>query len=250
MSATGRSAAAGTGYERHPDDDFATPYWCTRAILPHLKTYGAGVALDPCCGAGAILDCIDELEKSRIRSFGRGYPRWTSTIGIEINPERAIRARGSGRIVQTADTLQADWPRADVLVTNPPYSLALPIIERAILTFSSLDPVPKIDMAFLLRINFLGSQKRAEFHTQHPSDIYVLPRRPEFVLSISCKKKKDCGWGVAIPLHPETGQPTALAPVACGKCHGKINKSSSDATEYAWMVWGPGRGNRWFILNV
>lgn len=28
----------------------------------------------------------------------------------------------------------------------------------------------------------------------------------------------------------------------------EFRKSTSDATEYAWFVWGPGRGNRWWIL--
>jgi hypothetical protein len=36
------------------------------------------------------------------------------------------------------------------------------------------------DVAFLLRLNFLGSQRRAAFHRSFPSDVYVLPRRPSF----------------------------------------------------------------------
>lgn len=230
MSATGRSVAAGTGYERHPDDDFATPYWCTRAILPFLRfTDATKGAFDPCCGSGAILDVASE--------------RWKAKRGIEINHDRAMAARVKGHFVVRADTLTHPWPDVDVGITNPPYSLAMEIILR------SMDLARRIDFAFLLRLNFLGSQKRAAFHKEHPADIYPLPKRPEFVLSVSCKKKKECGWGVTIPFLP-TGVLSSPKPTACGQCDGPVVSSSSDATEYGWFVWGPGRGNRWFMLDV
>jgi hypothetical protein len=242
LSATGRSAAAGTGYERHPDDDFATPYWCTRAIVPHLNTFGLntrqlGVALDPCCGSGSILDVLKEDS------------RWRITRGFEINHDRYSLAKIKGHIVFREDTLADDcvWSDdvnpIDVLVTNPPYSLAMPIILKAM-------PLAQyIDCAFLLRINFLGSQERKPFHIAHPSDLYPIPRRPSFVMSVSCKKKRDCGWGVTIPYLP-TGELSAPKPTACGQCGGPVSASSSDATEYAWFVWGPGRMGRVKVLDV
>ena len=240
MSATGRSAAAGTGYERHPDDDFATPYWCTRAILPFLTTKGRSIALDPCCGSGAILDVLKEQTDMPWRNITRG---------IEINHDRYSRAKIRGHIVFREDTLSPDciWSddvnAVDVLVTNPPYSLALPIIQKA------MPLAQHIDCAFLLRINFLGSQERKAFHIANPSDLYPMPRRPSFVMSVSCKKKRDCGWGVTIPYLP-TGELSAPKPTACSTCSGPVTTSSSDATEYAWFVWGPGRTGRVKVLDV
>ena len=86
---------------------------------------------------------------------------------------------------------------------NPPYAGAYEFITRSL---SEVAPVNGT-VAALLRLNWLGSKKRAAFHKLAPSDVYVLSKRPSFGGS-----------------------------------------SGTDATEYAWFVWGPGRGNRWFIL--
>ncbi len=186
MSATGRNLV---GHERRSDDFYATPAWATRAILPHLHK---GNALDPCCGEGAILDVIRD--------------KWNvDTFGIEIDTQRALVSRGIGGhgVSAAADALGSDcWPMAETLVTNPPYSLAMRFIER----WQIEETCP--EAAFLLRLNFLGSLKRAEFHRKYPCDVYVLPRRPSFT------------------------------------------NGGTDATEYAWMVWGSGRGNRWYMLDV
>jgi hypothetical protein len=123
---------------------------------------------------------------------------------MEIDVDRAAEARRKGYNVFGGDALgRTQWPSATLLVTNPPYSLAAEFIQRALERYRK-----SIDCAFLLRLNYLGSQKRAAFHREHPSDVFVLPRRPSF-----------------------TGKGT-------------------DATEYAWFVWGPGRGGRWSILDV
>jgi hypothetical protein len=191
VSATGRNLV---GSERRVDDDYATPAWCTRAIAPYL-TLSEGMVLDPCCGAGGILDVFQEMWPRRL------------TKGIEIDHGRADKAERAHRLVLRGDALTQDWPSADVIVTNPPYNLALEFIEKALHYEEVLHHEP-IDKAFLLRLNFLGAQKRASFHKAHPCDVYVLPRRPSFT-----------GGG-------------------------------TDATEYAFFVWGPKRGNRWFMLDV
>ncbi len=184
MSATGRNLA---GNERRADDFYATPAWCTEAIWPHLRR--TECVLDPCAGAGAILDVA--------------VKHGAATVGIELDGSRQAIACERGHSVRIGDALADRWPFCTAVVTNPPYSLAAFFIDRAL-----SERTEHIDRAFLLRINYLGSQKRAAFHRAHPSDIYVLPRRPSFT-----------GGG-------------------------------TDATEYAWFVWGPGRGNRWFMLDV
>ena len=69
----------------------------------------------------------------------------------------------------------------------------------------------------LLRLNWLGAQERREFHRTHPADIFVLPRRPNFM---------------AGQINPKTGK-----------------KFTGDATEYAWFVWSNNRtGGNYFVL--
>lgn len=185
MSATGRSAASETGHVRHADDFYSTPAWCTRAILPWLKL--SERMLDPCAGSGAILRVASEFWGSRC-------------FGIEIDPQRAIDSGSS-----CADALDPKtfWGECTV-VTNPPYALAMQFVLRALLNAHGAHEV-----AMLLRLNWLASQKRADFHRAHQADVYVLPKRPSFT--------------------PD------------GK---------TDATEYAWFVWGPGRGGRWSVLEL
>ncbi len=185
MSATGRNLE---GHERLVDDFYATPAWVTRAILPHLR---CGSVLDPCCGDGAILDVIGK--------------EW-ATFGLELDAGRAGKAAARHAVTCTDALVGGPWPDADACVTNPPYALAMPFIERALVWCAC--GVSDREVAFLTRLNFLGSQKRADFHRRHPCDVYVLPKRPSFT-----------GGG-------------------------------TDATEYCWMAWGPGRGNRWFMLDV
>jgi hypothetical protein len=180
MSATYRNIA---GRERRPDDFYSTPPWCTRAILAHLQP---GTVLDPCAGTGAVLDVVREEW---------GVP----TLAIEVDAARKIPA---AHVVARHNALGPEpWPRADLVVTNPPYRGALAFVRRALLECSG-------DCVFLLRLNFLASLGRAPFHHKHPCDVFVLPRRPSFV-------------------------------------HG-----GTDATDYAWMVWGPGRGGRLIHLDL
>ena len=165
MSATGRGA------ERAPQDFYATPGWTTRALAQvfpewfekNERTTGA-VILEPCCGAGAILR---ELHPSLVRT------------GLELDEVRAAQARASEFRIERRDALDATpWvsnrpPIA--IVTNPPYSLAAPFIDRALREVDARGTV-----AMLLRLNYLGSRRRGAWHRAHPSHIYVLERRPSF----------------------------------------------------------------------
>ena len=160
MSATGRSDV------RRADDWYATPSWAVRAIWPKLAAFDT--CLDPCAGQGAILLALNELAT---------MPRY---YGIEIDEQRAtICAKQNGIGCLLTDALVLDWRRlgafgqSDLIITNPPYSLAQEFLEKALVSGAS-------QVCFLLRLNFLESKKRAAFWRSHPCDVWVLPKRPSF----------------------------------------------------------------------
>jgi hypothetical protein len=161
MSSTNRSNRV-----TNPDDFFRTPAACVDLILPFLPT--AGSVLEPCAGDGAIVaalrargvDCVD---------------------AIEIDEDRAAKVRAIGGDVLCSDALGPEaagiWQAAHGLIlTNPPFSLAMEFVELAL---ASQRP-HRGTSAFLLRLSWLASSKRAAFHRENPSDVYVLSRRPSF----------------------------------------------------------------------
>jgi hypothetical protein len=155
VSATNRSDV------RQPDDHYATPTWATTSIIPYVVPDKPVCVLDPCAGTGAIL-----------REVRHQCP-WAHTLGIEINPARASLAVGT--VCRDALDHQA-WPDADLVITNPPYAFAQSFLLRALVECASRGGT----VCMLLRLNFLGAQKRAAFWRTHPCDIYVLSRRPSF----------------------------------------------------------------------
>lgn len=174
MSATGRSDV------RVENDFYETPPECTRAILPWLTR---APVLDPCCGDRAILRIVEE--------------EWdVETYGYDVDPARQPDV--------TRDALApAIWGACGMLVvTNPPYKLALEFVERALKEVG-----PTGTVAMLLRLPFLESVRRQGFHAEHPADVYVFAKRPSFT-----------------------------------------KNGKTDATAYAWFVWGPNLGGRWQIL--
>jgi len=182
-STTRKRASQGLDYYR-------TPSWCVEAIAPHLPHVPA---LDPCCGDGSILDALQE--------FG-----WPVDLldGTEVDCERAHIASEKGYGVTLGDALGARWCSYGLVVMNPPFSKAEAFVRKAL---AEAAPV-RGTVAALLRLAFLEGQARAEFHREHPSDVFVLSKRPSF-----------------------TGGKT-------------------DSCAYAWLIWAPGRGGRWSILEA
>lgn len=169
-------------------DDFQTDLWVVQAILPYLPIYGVRRVVEPCAGLGNILNAVEK--------------RWNGAelAGYEIQ-EKYIGKHPRVRHVDGLDP-GLSWGKPDLIITNPPYKKAMEFVIRA---FEEIMPGGTI--AFLLRLGWLCSLGRSDFHLAQPADIYALAKRPSFT-----------GGG-------------------------------TDMTEYAWFVWGPGRGGRWFILN-
>lgn len=62
----------------------------------------------------------------------------------------------------------------DIIITNPPFKLALEFLEKSL---------AEADVCiYLLRLGFLESKKRREFHKRNPPNhLIVLSERPSFV---------------------------------------------------------------------
>ncbi len=172
MSSTNRGA------ERHPDDFYETPSWATQAILPHLRELPDGsvskplyMVLEPACGRGAI------ARELRAAGVDAGH-----LMLMDLDLDRCLAAAAEFGHVNQHDFLQYAahiWEhraeRFGLIIGNPPYSLAREFVDAALSICE-----PDGEVAMLLRLNFLGSQKRAAWHRAKPCDVYILPRRPSF----------------------------------------------------------------------
>jgi hypothetical protein len=216
-------SAANRGAVRDPDDFYVTPAWTTRSILraiaPRLSPEWCAPILEPSAGNGAI---VDEL-----RAFG--FPS-ECVEAIEIDPKRAD---ASGAKCADFLTVEPD-PRFELVITNPPFSLALQFAKHAIQFLR-----PGGTLALLTRINWLASEERSEWMRDNTPSVYVLPKRPPFAASVKCvgvptsKLLSGCGYRETLAID-------APRPKRCPKCgDGKIRTTTTDATEYAWMIWRP-----------
>lgn len=118
-----------------------------------------GKWLDPAAGDGAFL-------KNK-------NANWTA---LEIQPrfQQDLENLVGANNVIIDNYLDAKLlPIYNVIITNPPFSLALEFIKR------SIELKPNF-VILLLRLNFLGSVERSDYLREHMPDIYVLPNRPSF----------------------------------------------------------------------
>lgn len=153
-------SAAGRA-KREAFDAYLTPKEAVLPLLSRLQIAPEALAFEPCKGKGDIANLLpcDNIYYCELEE------------GVDYL---------SGK----------ELPTVDLIITNPPFSFAQEFINRS---FSHCNGV----IAYLLRVNFLGSQKRRLWWQSHlPTHLYVLSDRPSFKWS---------------------GQ--------------------TDATEYAWFVW-------------
>ena len=183
MSATKRNNV------RLPDDFYQTSPWIVHRLLEAVDL-PVGAWLEPAVGHGAIVRAVNQFHERT----GFKVDWWGADI------RKAVRGEVSDVIDSTQLYAGLDFTRPsmldtgefDVIISNPPFSLAMEFIERSL---QLADHV-----AMLLRLNFLGSATRAAFFRANMPDVYVLPNRPSFT-----------------------------------------SDGRTDATEYAWAVWGPVR---------
>lgn len=161
---------------RKSNDHYPTPRKAVAYLWRHLQgrrtpgglldTQPPAVVLDPACGEGNILDYFREVTGS-------------ATLGLELDGGRALVARSRGHLVKTLNALEHDWPKASLLVANPPYGkLAARFVHKAV---AWREDNPHAHVAVLLYLSFLEpTQDRGGLFRTDPPDVLILPFRPRF----------------------------------------------------------------------
>lgn len=143
-----RKLSSGEAWEKL--ELFPTPPWATRAffehVAPRVSFEPIGAVWEPCAGLGhmaaAIVDYCPDLDQSDVHIYDLAGGGSTRDIGVRqadfLDSATAFRPRG-GRF----------W-----IVTNPPFSAAADMLERAL-------AMPDCDgVAFLLRLQWLSTETR------------------------------------------------------------------------------------------
>jgi len=157
MSSTNR------GSERIPSDFYPTPVSCVENILDNCNIDMSNKrVLEPAAGNGHIAYTIK-----------RKYPR-SIVDAIELREEEKLHLTGLNDVI-IGDFLTLDIKtHYDIIMTNPPFSLAREFIIR------SIELQPDI-VIMLLRLSYLESKRRHDFWQKYPvTELYVLSDRPSF----------------------------------------------------------------------
>jgi hypothetical protein len=161
---------------RRASDRYLTPDPLARFLVgltPELAK--ADRVLEPSCGDGAFLDAIRGAGLLDLELVG---------VDLELGPRARRGGEAGDWIAKVADGLERpEGPDIagdgyDVVIGNPPYSLAEAFVRRS-LARVRLGGV----VAFLLRLSFLESRARVPLWTAScdPLDrVHVLAERPSF----------------------------------------------------------------------
>ncbi len=193
----GTTLRAVTRTKRRKGDFYETPGWAVDVIIPHLPFATASLVVDAGAGTGAISERIARL-----------FPQ-LEVLGVEKQPDLIVKARARGLyacefIEADFESWQSDRSSPDIVIMNPPYSRAIEFIRRAQQIVRRGGHV-----AALLRLGFLASSSRFDFHTKHPSRVRVLDRRPSFT-GDGKTDASDYAWFVWSPEAADRGTWTVL----------------------------------------
>lgn len=161
MSATNR------GSKRIESDFYATPLESVYALLDNYDGIkSSDRILEPSAGNGNIIRALRDKDYDNL------------IYAIECRPEEsdALEKAGADYILISDFLAVESKIKYDVIIGNPPYSLAQEFIDKSL---SLLNPGGRL--IFLLRTNFLESKKRFTWwQDKLPNGLYVLNKRPSF----------------------------------------------------------------------
>ena len=158
MSSTNRSKARSL----HVADYYVTPISVIETFLQEqsIIDFTNLTILDPCAGG----------DPSHCMSYPSALRNYTKDItSIDIREDSLAKYK--------QNYLLTDIPKVfDVIITNPPFNLAMEIIEKAL-----QDVVDAGYVVMLLRLNFFGSKRRKPFFDKFPPlATYVHSKRISF----------------------------------------------------------------------
>ena len=160
MSATNRGGA------RKAYDFYTTPPETVRALLDNFDGISSGDRiLEPSAGNGQIIRVLREY----------GYDNRIDAV--ELRPEEQATLETLADSVTIGSFFDYDPGLGyDVIIGNPPYSMALEFINKSLELLH-----PGGLLIFLLRTNFLESEKRFRWWQEHLiSGLYTLHKHPSF----------------------------------------------------------------------
>lgn len=152
MSLSGAKIAGGNPKNGRVDFDYyATNPEAVQMLLNAHRFYGID-ALEPCVGGGHIAKVLEErFIVTSLDIVDRGYPN---------------------TIIHDFLTWETD-KLFDVIISNPPYSLAQEFIEKGLTLLNDNGQI-----AMFLKIQFLEGAKRKEFFKENPPKyVYVFRNR-------------------------------------------------------------------------
>lgn len=162
MSATNR------GSKRNEADFYATPLETVYSLLDNYDGIKLGdKILEPSAGSGNIIQGL------RNRGYTTNYIE-----AVELRESELNNLDKLVKYVNICDFLTEfkTTCKYDVIIGNPPYSLAQEFIDKSLELLA-----PGGRLIFLLRTNFLESKKRFEWwQDKTPNGLYVLSKRPSF----------------------------------------------------------------------
>jgi hypothetical protein len=162
MSSTNRSKAR----DQHISDYYITPIDEIKTFLKHFNQeedlFKKGPILDPCAGGD------NENQMS--------YPAALIESGYNGKEIFTIDIREDSLAEIKEDYLDQPPGDFEIIITNPPFLIAIDVIEKAL-----RDVKENGFVIMLLRLNFLGSKQRKAFWEEHPAKyIFVHHKRMSF----------------------------------------------------------------------
>lgn len=151
---------------RHQEDMYATSPAAVEALLEREKFYSC--ILEPCCGQGHISKVL-ELHNYHV-----------------ISSDKNFHGYGNGGLDFLKDNDFFSGLDADI-VTNPPYRLAIPMLERAL-------EITKFKVAMLFPFWYL-----IKFYYNPPARVYLFTRKIDIARdgdfeTFKNKNMKDYAW--------------------------------------------------------